>query len=217
MRLPNNTERLTIIGKTGSGKTHAGLWHLSVRDFKIPWVIFDTKDAGDFIEIEHINEIKISKPKIKQGLNIVYPILPDEMEEMNALLYLIWRQGNCGVFIDEAMDFGKLNSYEKILRQGRGKQIPVIQLSQRPSNITQLAFNQTEIFQIFYIQDDRERQRVKEMTGIPKQKIASLSTSQESLYYSSYNNSLITLLPLPSHDIIVDRINDKLSLKIIHL
>src|ERR1700744_5170015 len=44
MRLPDSTQRIVIIGRTGSGKTQAGAWHLSTRDLtEEPWVIIDYK------------------------------------------------------------------------------------------------------------------------------------------------------------------------------
>src|SRR5208337_1441473 len=44
-KLPSDNDRTSIVGKTGSGKTTAGLFILSQNKFykKMPWIIIDYK------------------------------------------------------------------------------------------------------------------------------------------------------------------------------
>ena len=58
IKFPDNSQRITIIGRTGSGKTHAALWHLSIRDLKnLPWVIINSKGSNFFNKIQKKKKI----------------------------------------------------------------------------------------------------------------------------------------------------------------
>src|SRR5271170_6704875 len=134
-RLPNDKQRLAIIGRTGSGKTVAALWHLSKRSIDVkPWLVFDFK--GD----EHINAIEgathssldLKLTAKSKGLYIVHP-LPHETKEVESLMWRLWERGNVGVYVDEGYMIDNGNkAYKAILTQGRSKRIPVITLTQRP-------------------------------------------------------------------------------------
>ena len=64
IRLPGNSDRLVVIGRTGTGKTQAGLWHLSLKNFKtFPFVMVDAK--GDSL----INEISNMPGVERVGFN----------------------------------------------------------------------------------------------------------------------------------------------------
>jgi hypothetical protein len=80
---PNDTQHLLEIGRNGSGKTVAGLWHLSEANYdKKPWVIFDTK-GDEVIEklarFEGVRTIGFNDNIGKNGIFIIRP-RPDQTE-----------------------------------------------------------------------------------------------------------------------------------------
>jgi hypothetical protein len=92
LRLPTDAQRITIIGKTGSGKTQGAAWLLAHRSFdKKPWIILDFKYDELLGEISGIKEIGVrdALPK-KPGLYICHP-LPKADDE--AVEDLLWKHG----------------------------------------------------------------------------------------------------------------------------
>ena len=212
VQLPNNSQRISIIGKTGSGKTHAGLWHLSIRDFKIPWIIINSKNDEAF-NIDHAQYISYDynfKSKDK-GLFIIIPY-PDEQTELNEFLLKLWAKERIGILVDEAADIGDLPAYERIMKQGRSKNIPVIQLTQRPVGVSRYVISESEFFQIFFINDERDIKTIQAFAPIEKGKIPQ-QESHQSLYYNVLKNKIDLIAPLPPADIIYDRLNEKLRKK----
>ena len=75
IRLPDDSKRLYIIGRTGSGKTVAGVWHLSHRSWrKMPWVIVDYK-GDELIARLPATEIRNWKVPSEPGLYILRPLV----------------------------------------------------------------------------------------------------------------------------------------------
>ena len=217
-RLPTNQQRISIIGKTGSGKTHAGLWHLSMRDFKIPFVVIDTKNDDLFYEIPHAKIANIHT-RFNEGLYIL-PVNIDEIESIEPLFYRIWETQNTGIFIDEALDIGKFKSYHRLIRQGRSKNIPIIQLMQRPAGVNRLVISEAEYFQIFEIVDEADKDRIMEFVPLPrawKEEKQSLLESHTSFYYDVAQDKLVKINPLPELDEIMETLNDKLKKRIVYL
>jgi hypothetical protein len=200
MRLPNDSQRIAIVGKTGSGKTRAGCWHLSNRSFRsMPWVIFDFK-RDDLIARIPCQEIPVgTKIPTKPGVYVVRP-MPDQEEEVEAMLWAIWAKGNTGLYFDEGYMIGDSGALRAILTQGRSLKIPVIILSQRPVWLSRFVFSEADFFQIFWLNDQRDR---KTLLSFLPPKVDGRLPDFHSWYYDVGKDKLDVLMPVPSDDVIL--------------
>lgn len=197
MRLPDDSHRLTIMGRTGSGKTVAGIWHLSKRNYRrMPWIIFDWKRDGLIAKLP-ATEIKAPyNLPTKPGLYIVRPD-PHQDEEMEALLWRIRWATNIGIYVDEGYmlpDGGKSEAFRAILTQGRSLNIPTIVLSQRPVWLSRFVLSEANFLQVFWMNDIRDR---KTLTAIMPDKVLSRLPEYHSFYYDVGGDELVTLAPVP--------------------
>jgi hypothetical protein len=223
MRSPNNTQRLSIIGKTGEGKSHAGAFFLSLRDFKIPFVIINSKNDFDIFGNFKYTKILSLDENIDQYSSL-FMIIPQVGEEkyLDDFLNRIWQNGDCGLFIDEAADLKGIRSYEKILRQGRSKCIPVIQITQRPTDVTRSFYSESEFFDIFKVIDTRDQETISKFCPLvyshnPKKRNESdwgKLKKRESFYYDVAEDNLTILQPLPDLESISETINRKTKPKL---
>jgi hypothetical protein len=200
-----------VIGRTGSGKTHAAVWHLSQRDFtQMPWVIFDFKRDDLINDIPGLVEISVSgNPPSRPGLYVVHPLPGDP--DVEDFLWKIWTRGNVGLYIDEGYMFGQYNkAWQAILTQGRSKRIPVILLSQRPAWLDRFALSESDFFQIFQLNQASDRKRVKGL--VPEDvDLERDARDWQSHYYDVKNNVYALLRPMPSRDKIMSIYRQKMA------
>ena len=143
---------------------------------------------------------------MKPGVYIVHP-RPDEDTE--PLLWQVWERGGIGVYIDEGYMVGDRNAaFRAILTQGRSKQIPVIVLSQRPVWMDRFVFSESEFFQIFRLQHNKDRKSVQEF--IPKS-IDKRLPEFHSYYYDVSRDVVTVLKPVPSIETIYATFERKLA------
>src|SRR5215469_12979317 len=92
-RFPNNTQRLLIVGRTGSGKTQLAAWVLSFAPFdRQPYIIVDYKHDELLNGTDHIKEIALGEIPKKKGLYIVHPRPDIDDDAMNDWLFKIWER-----------------------------------------------------------------------------------------------------------------------------
>ena len=88
---PSDSQRLTVIGKTGSGKTQGSAWQLAARSYTTkPWLVFDFKYDDLLNQIPGAKEYTLGDklPK-KPGLYLTHP-RPGEEDKVESLLWTIW-------------------------------------------------------------------------------------------------------------------------------
>lgn len=212
MRFPSDTQRLAIVGATGSGKTQDALWHLSHRSYdQMPWIIYDYKYDETIVEIPGAQEIAVtdSVPE-RPGVYIVHPH-PAQVSEVEAQMWNIWENENTGIFIDEGYMIGNNSaSFRALLTQGRSKHIPIITLSQRPTWIDRFILSESEFHQVFRLQHKKDLEAVNQFIPHPlKERLP----EYHSYYYDVGADELIVLKPVPSKKEILStfqkRIGDK--------
>jgi hypothetical protein len=209
--IPGSTNRTTIVGKTGSGKTQAGAFLLSRQQFdKMPWVILDFKREGLFAEIPEIRYIPIDGRGWdilnQPGVFIAQPNIGDE-EQVENLLWHIWEHEYCGVFVDEGYMIGKSNAFIACLTQGRSKHIPMIILSQRPAWITKFAFSEADYLMIFQLRLPIDRKTVQEYVEAD---ISRRLPPHHSYWYDVNQDKVVQLRPVPSRDVIINTFKERL-------
>lgn len=207
---PTDTQRHTIIGKTGSGKTQFGLWSLSRRSYtQKPWIIFDFKRDPMIDEIPGTNEIGIKdKMPKKHGLYIVRPH-PHEQEEVDAFLWRAWEREHVGLYLDEGyMIDAKSPALQAVLTQGRSKHVPVVMLTQRPAWITRFAYSEADYFSLFFLSDDRDRKTVKGFIPVPVEDVT--LPQYYSWWYDNTRNYKTILQPVPDKDSILSTFHSRL-------
>ncbi len=199
-RLPADDERITIIGSTGSGKTTAGLWQLSMRDWKRkPWVILDFKGDRLVNDIPGAKYLKLGDkiPK-KPGIYIAQP-LPDQVEEVETLLWKIWNAGKTGLFVDEGYMLDKSKAYRALLTQGRSKRIPIVTLVQRPVWVDRFAISEANHLHLFDLHDIRDRMTVQPLLkGIDY--VRDELEPYHSYWWDVGRKAAFTLRPVPEWD-----------------
>lgn len=163
LKLPNDTQRSAVIGKTGSGKTIAALWQLSQRSFDtMPWIIFDFKRDDNIAQIPYLIEVNIEDdPPLEPGLYVVRP-MPDDTILVDNFLWKVWAQKYTGLYFDEGYMIGNRSKpFRAMLTQGRSLRLPMITLSQRPLWMDRFVFSEADFFQVFYLNDRDDRNVVK--------------------------------------------------------
>lgn len=197
-RLPTDQQRIAIVGRTGSGKTRAGMWHLSQRDFhNMRWVIVDYK-GDDLIAASPAQEIDFTKPIKKtmreNGLYVIRPLPEVDDEDVELFLRQIWMTGNTGVYVDEGYMLPDGVSLRGLLTQGRSKHIPMIILSQRPVWMSRFVFSEADFYQLFHLNDKRDKQSIG---AFMPEKAKGRLPDYHSWYYDVGKDDLVTLGPVP--------------------
>ena len=222
IRLPDDSKRLTIIGSTGSGKSQAGVWHLSNRSFNsMPWFVFNPKrdeliDSCGMIDFDFYDRKLPTKP----GLYNFSPVPGSEAdnEQVEKLLANIInravrnRQGS-GVYFDEGYSIPKNSpSYRRILTQGRSLRVPSITLTQRPKWLDVFAFSEADFIQLFRLNRDED---IKTVAGWLPDNVPVYQRLPEfhSWYYDVGRNSAALFNPVPDADYIADRIKKRLGVR----
>jgi hypothetical protein len=212
VRLPSIADRTVLIGGTGSGKTVAGLWHLSRQPIDaMPWLVIDYKRDDNINSIPYAQHVAVGAPLLN-GVYIVHPML-HEKDALEEYLWEIWKQEQVGIMVDEGFMLNDSEAFNTILMQGRSKRIPVIILTQRPVFVSRFVFSEASFIQVFRVIDKRDRKTISEFTPIFGDK----ETSNETLppYYSYYYDvsahKLVTLKPVPPMPVINRTFQDKLK------
>lgn len=210
MRLPNEKQRITILGRTGSGKTVAALFHLSRAPFdRIPYLIVDYKTDENINAIPGVRYIGYKDKIVKPGIYVAQPSPGDDA--MTGLLEGIWKRGNTGVYVDEGYMIGQNAEtdtvFRSLLTQGRSKRVPMIVLSQRPVWMNRFVFSESDFFQVFHLNDLRDRKTIESF--LPPGSYRRMP-DYHSLYYDVNADKLEYLAPVPDAQTIVENIDDRL-------
>lgn len=214
---PNDTQHLLEIGRNGSGKTIAGLWHLSEANYdKKPWVIFDTK-GDEVIEklgrFEGVHNISFNDNIGKHGLYIIRP-RPDQTEQIESFLWRIHQRNNIGIYIDEGYAIGKSDALNALLTQGRSKHIPIIILSQRPSWLSRFCFSEASFFQVFALTDKRDRLTVQSFIPVEKANLDTRLPPYYSVWYDVKRDQADIFAPVPPANDILQTFAERIQPRI---
>lgn len=212
VRLPSIADRTVLIGGTGSGKTVAGLWHLSRQPIdQMPWLVIDYKRDDNINSIPYAQHVAVGAPLLN-GVYIVHPML-HEKDALDEYLWEIWHQEQTGIMVDEGFMLNESEAFNTILMQGRSKRIPVIVLTQRPVFVSRFVFSEASFIQVFRVIDKRDRKTISEFTPIFGDKESSSETLPPyySYYYDVSGHKLVTLKPVPPMPVINRTFQDKLK------
>lgn len=207
--MPGDKDRFTIVGATGSGKTIAGLWNLSRRNYDTkPWIIYDFKYEEAINAIEGAQHIGLTQPLPERpGIYIVHPRPGDEVD-VDAHMVAIWERENIGVYIDEGYMIPKNSAgFRMLLTQGRSKHIPMIILSQRPVYMDRFVFSESQFFQVFRLQHSDDVQNAQKF--IPHD-ISERLPPFNSYYYDVGNDKLVVLQAVPDSNAILDTFDTRI-------
>jgi len=209
MNFPQDNHRHAIIGATGSGKTQAALWHLSHRNFHLmPWLIYNFKNDESIDAIPGAVHIPTNEIPDSPGIYIAHPH-PDDTELVEAQMWAVWSRGNTGVYVDEGYMIGRNNrAFRSLLTQGRSKRIPMVVLSQRPVWLDKFVFSESEFFQVFRLQHEKDRQNVREFVPMPRD---TELPDYHSYYYEVRNKNAEIVKPVPGLETILSTFGRRLS------
>lgn len=209
---PTATDRTTIVGTTGSGKTIGGMWVLSGQNFhEMPWAIINYKNDEHLNNIEGVEEIGLNSPlPNKPGIYMVRPEA-DDLDGIDSWFGRVHERENFGIFCDEVFMLGQhCRRFNTLFMQGRSKHIPMIVCTQRPVLCSPFAFSEATYFMIFNLIKKVDRERVAGDVPIP---VNYRLPEYHSYWYKVGTPAVLPLKPVPQENALLERINSRMPKK----
>jgi len=210
LRFPGSSDRVAVLGRSGSGKTTAAVWHLSGKDFvQQPWVIANTKSdplINKIAKIPGVKTIGIDDTPGNSGLYIVNP-KPNEGVKLDQFFGRIWEKQNCGVYIDEGYMIDVTDNFNALLTQGRSRKTPMIILSQRPAWISKFTFSEANFVQVFHLLRKADRKSVADFVPLD---VDERLPPYHSFWYDVDQDELVRFNPVPQADVILSNLERRL-------
>lgn len=209
-RLPANTHRTAIFGRTGTGKTQFGAFILSESDFtNMPYVIVDYKRDKLLNAIDRAKEIGFNELPKYPGLYILHANPEEDDDAINGWMRRVWSQENTGLLFDETYMVPQRPALPPLLIQGRSKHIPAICLSQRPAWLSRFVLSEADHVAAFHLNDPDDAKRVSRL--MPPGALDTRLRNYHCQWYDVGQDALFPLSPCPQEDEILDRIDSRLT------
>lgn len=185
-------EHVTLIGKTGSGKTHAALALMDLRTYSL---IAATKRRDPLLKEAVTHGYKVTEsmreiPRTETGTPvhrkvIVWPGQAIESERerlamqasaLRETLSIAERQGYWTVLLDETMwaydRLGLKKELDSVWYQGRSAGVSLVACAQRPTRVPRLMISQASHLFLWRVSDKRDLEPLREIAGaIPSELI----------------------------------------------
>lgn len=170
---PGPTDRVTVNGMTGSGKSTFAIWSFAESaDFdKRPWIFLDFK--GEDIINQALAEGIFKRLAIDEdlpknaGVYVVNHNARDGQGPVAEFLWRVYEKGKTGLFLDEATMVPELRGegnsggpFQSILSQGRSKGIPTYVLAQRPVHVNNMVFTENNYYSAFELASKDDLKKV---------------------------------------------------------
>lgn len=191
-------EHVTLIGPTGSGKTHMGLALASICQYAL---VIATKRRDPLLEsLAHKNLVTSDMSEITwtfdqagkkipmQNRVMFWPKFPENISQTERLKKqailirraLDWAEktGNWAILLDELMWVSRNLRLERELEavwfQGRTQGVSLIGAAQRPTHVPRLAYSQATYFFLWQTADKADLERLRDISaGFPRGMIES--------------------------------------------
>lgn len=172
---PGPTDRVTVNGMTGSGKSTFAMWLFAESaDFqRRPWIILDFKQDDRDIINQAVAEDMFKPLKIgaelpkNAGVYVVNHNAREGQAPVVNFLWSVYEKGKTGLFLDEATMVPELRGegnsggpFQSILSQGRSKGIPTYVLAQRPVHVNNMVFTENNYYSAFELASKEDLKKV---------------------------------------------------------
>lgn len=217
--LPNDTERLAIFGKTGSGKTQAACWHLSNAAFdRMPWIVLAFKpDPEGIIEnMPGAHEIGLGDRLPKHpGIYWTQPMVfdKDDKEKLDDFFRRVWTQRKIGLYIDEGYVASGCRWFRACLTQGRSLRIPMIILSQQTVWMDTFVWSEADYYQAFQLNRKPNIDTADAMIPGYREARKSGLPAYHSVWHDVPRDRTFVLSPVPDRDTILQSFRDRRAVK----